>query len=167
MRPYSELSRSSCSAAPTVRMRANTSKPSNVQPRLEAINAFHCVQSSDLYHREAPPALNSLIPHSLPVAVLHGSAGAKPITTRRTRPMLWHDGKEQKHRENGEVYDALKHSGPSRAQRDDADEKGQRQQGLVFLVQPKRDRLVQRDRNHSYRRNCKADAGKRRTQGQV
>jgi hypothetical protein len=40
---------------------------------------------------------------------------------------LWHDRKEQKHRENGKMYDALKHGGPAGAQRDDAYEKGQRQ----------------------------------------
>src|ERR1700741_4104885 len=85
MRPYSEESSSSCSAAPTVRMRANTSKPSNVQPKLDAINAFHCVQSSDWYQREVRPALNSLIRHSLACRgvrlCLHRSAGEKRITT--------------------------------------------------------------------------------------
>src|SRR4029077_5045444 len=119
MRPYSEASSSSCSAAPTVRMRANTSKPSNVQPRLDAINAFHCVQSSDWYQREVRPALNSLIRHSLTRrSVLCACIVAQERNGSQQAQMcakLRHDRKKQKYRENGEVYDALKHRGAARS----------------------------------------------------
>src|SRR6516225_5381344 len=132
MRPYSEASSSSCRAAPTVRMRANTSKPSKVQPRLDAINAFHCVQSSEWYHRAARPALNSLIPHSL-ICRRAGFYCACIVAQETNWPQpaqtysrLWDDRKKQKDRENGEMDDALKHGGPASAQRDDACEKGQR-----------------------------------------
>src|SRR5215468_8912147 len=78
MCPYSDGSRSWCSAAPTVRMSANTSKPSNVHPRFDAINAFHCVQLSDRYHGEvssAPnsPMLPSLSSHRQRVEIALGS----------------------------------------------------------------------------------------------
>src|SRR6516165_10933619 len=49
---YWEGSSSWCSAAPTVRMRAKTSKPSNVHPRFEATSAFHCARLSERYHGE-------------------------------------------------------------------------------------------------------------------
>src|SRR5260370_36671678 len=49
---YSDESRSWCSAAPMVRISANTSKPSNVHPRFEAISVFHCVRLSERYHGE-------------------------------------------------------------------------------------------------------------------
>src|SRR3974390_1282473 len=51
---YWEGSRSWCSAAPTVRISANTSKPSNVHPRFEARSAFHCARLSVRYHGEDP-----------------------------------------------------------------------------------------------------------------
>ena len=35
-----------------VRISANTSKPSNVHPRFEAISVFYCVQLSERYHEE-------------------------------------------------------------------------------------------------------------------
>src|SRR5215467_15992200 len=53
MSGYWEGSKSWCSATPTVRISANTSKPSNVQPRFEATSAFHCVRSSDRYQGDA------------------------------------------------------------------------------------------------------------------
>src|ERR1700736_5552815 len=62
---YSDESRSWCSAAPMVRISANTSKPSNVHPRFEAISAFHCVRLSERYHGEYSKAAVSLIIPSL------------------------------------------------------------------------------------------------------
>src|ERR1700730_15336053 len=50
---YSDGSRSWCSAAPMVRISANTSKPSNVHPRFEATSAFHCARFSERYHGES------------------------------------------------------------------------------------------------------------------
>src|SRR5262252_7858789 len=54
MRLYWEGSSSWRSAAPTVRMSAKTSKPSNVHPRFEATSAFHCARFSERYHGEDP-----------------------------------------------------------------------------------------------------------------
>src|SRR5262249_55605106 len=53
MKGYCDGSSSWRSATPTVRISANTSKPSNVQPRFEATSAFHCVRSSDRYQGDA------------------------------------------------------------------------------------------------------------------
>jgi hypothetical protein len=58
---------------------------------------------------------------------------------------LRYHGEEQEHCEDDEVYDALKHRGPARAQRDHADEKRQRQQDLVLLAQPELERLGEHD----------------------
>src|SRR6516225_11927662 len=58
---YWEGSKSWCSATPTVRIRANTSKPSNVHPRFEATSAFHWDRLSERYHGEDGKAPNSLI----------------------------------------------------------------------------------------------------------
>src|SRR6185312_4196431 len=62
---YCDGSSSWCSAAPTVRMSANTSKPSKVQPRLEATSAFHCVRSSDRYQGDGAMVTDSVIISSL------------------------------------------------------------------------------------------------------
>src|SRR5262245_52315035 len=48
-----------------VRISANTSKPSNVHPRFEAISAFHCVRVSERYHGECPKMADSLMVPSL------------------------------------------------------------------------------------------------------
>ena len=87
--------------------------------------------------------------------------------TAAARPKLWYDSKKQKHRENGQVDDALEYCGPARAQRDDADKKGQRQQDFIFLSKPKRNGLVEYDRKHSDCWNRHIDTGKSRAQGQV
>src|SRR3954471_5702330 len=50
MRGYSEAVKSWWRATPTVRMSANTSKPSKVQPRFDARSAFHCARVSERYH---------------------------------------------------------------------------------------------------------------------
>src|ERR1700732_1173914 len=49
---YSDESRSWCSAAPMVRISANTSKPSNVHPRIEVISVFNCGRLGGRYHGE-------------------------------------------------------------------------------------------------------------------
>src|ERR1700726_496011 len=64
----SDESRSWCSAAPMVRISANTSKPSNVHPRFEAISAFHCVRLSKRYHGEYPKVADSLMIPSMKFA---------------------------------------------------------------------------------------------------
>ncbi len=61
---------------------------------------------------------------------------APPDVVTTVLQALRHHGKEQKHREDDQVYDALKHRGPARAQRDHADEERQHQQNLVLLAQP-------------------------------
>src|SRR5262245_21672262 len=48
-----------------VRISANTSKPSNVHPRFEAISAFHCVRVSERYHGEWPEMADSFMIPSL------------------------------------------------------------------------------------------------------
>src|ERR1700737_3862766 len=58
---YSDGARGWCSAAPMVRISANTSKPSNVHPRFEATSAFHCARLSERYHGEGPTVPNSLM----------------------------------------------------------------------------------------------------------
>src|SRR5262249_4763960 len=58
---YCEGSSSWRSATPTVRMSAKTSKPSKVQPRLEATSAFHCVRLSARYQGAVAAAV-SLMP---------------------------------------------------------------------------------------------------------
>src|SRR5262249_20973667 len=50
------------SATPTVRMSAKTSKPSKVQPRLEATSAFHPVRLSARYQGAVAAAAVSLMP---------------------------------------------------------------------------------------------------------
>ena len=72
---------------------------------------------------------------------------------------------KQKHRENGQVDDALENCVPARAQRDDADKKGQCQQDLIFFSKPKRNGLVEYDREHGDCRNRQTDTGKSRAQG--
>ena len=85
--------------------------------------------------------------------------------TAAARQKLWYDGKKQKHRENGQVDDALEDCGPACTQRDDADEKGQRHQDLIFFSKPKRNGLVEYDREHGDCRNRQTDTGKSRAQG--
>src|SRR5579864_4443341 len=58
---YCDGSSSWCSAAPMVRISEKTSKPSKVQPRLEAISAFHCVRLSERYHAPEPTVSVELI----------------------------------------------------------------------------------------------------------
>src|SRR5215510_14403823 len=53
---YWDGSSSWCRAAPMVRMSANTSKPSNVQPRFDAISAFHCPRFRERYQGGDPTA---------------------------------------------------------------------------------------------------------------
>src|SRR5438874_6847032 len=50
MAAYSAASSSWRNAKPTVRKSAKISKPSKVQPRLEAISTFHCARFSERYH---------------------------------------------------------------------------------------------------------------------
>src|SRR5499427_8633107 len=77
MRLYWEGSSSWRSAAPTVRMSANTSKPSNVHPRFEATSAFHCAPLSERYHGEDPKVPTSLmissrsLPRHIPPEIAH------------------------------------------------------------------------------------------------
>src|SRR5215510_13995001 len=74
---YWEGSRSWCRATPTVRMSANTSKPSNVHPRFEATSAFHCAPLSERYHGEDPKVPTSLmissrsLPRHIPPEIAH------------------------------------------------------------------------------------------------
>src|SRR5215470_4034077 len=62
-----------------VRISENTSKPSNVHPRFEAMSAFHCVRLSERYQGERPKMADSLMVLSL------RCAWAAPFGSSRTK----------------------------------------------------------------------------------
>src|SRR5215813_10372809 len=86
---YWDGSSSWCSAALIVRMRANTSNPSKVQPRFEAISARHWPPFSERYHGAEVEVSNTLM--SAPSLAPHAEANRTDIRCHPNRPAAQED----------------------------------------------------------------------------
>src|SRR5215471_20189546 len=91
MSGYWEGSKSWCSATPTVRISANTSKPSNVQPRFAAISAFHCDRLSERYHGDVSKVPTSLMIPSV-ILARHALPADREMKAYANIPRAWKSG---------------------------------------------------------------------------
>jgi hypothetical protein len=90
--------------------------------------------------RAANPALQAL-----PRPQRHRSRAGEDASPDNQHGPSRHDRQEQESGKDNQVHDALKHGGPTGAQRDHADQQRQRELHRLFCTEPELERLPERD----------------------
>ena len=83
------------------------------------------------------------------------------------QPRSRHHGKEEEHREDHQVHDALQHRGAAGAERDHAEEQREGEQELVLGAEPELKRGLKDDRDDRDRRDRQPDRCQRGAQREV